>query len=297
MKQGEYQSIWNVGFNQRDNVVEWNAGVDAVTVIGQNHHAALPFYNEYDNVRVRLGIAHAPDRPWSMHGYRGKQCGPVRVGLKDEKCILAVTGSESARVFEVSKRYTVKYTRIDLQVTLKLETPIRSWAYDHYHNPILTARAERGKIYASLIQSPDGDTMYLNKRTSPTYARMYDKSSEYMGSRGQYWRFEVEAKEEHSDRLGRILENLTEYTEIAADYVAGWYGDRDICVPLGTRDKLVIPEMPSGVSGFQETLAWMRRQVKPSLEILQQAGLLKEAEESLGVQLTFPEHSIDTEDL
>jgi len=296
VKQQEWKSSWTVGHNQRDNIVEWNAGVDAVTVIAQDHHGALPFYNEYDNVRVRLGIAHTPDRPWTMHGYRGKQCGPVRVGLKDEKCILAVTGPEAARVFAVSKRHFVKYTRIDLQVTLKMETPVRTWAYDHFHSPTLTNRMERGKIYGSLISSPDGDTMYLNKRTSPTYARMYDKSRDYMGVLGQFWRFEVEAKEEHSDRLGRILENLTEYTEIAADYVAGWYADRDICVPLGSRDKLSIPELPSAKSGFQETLAWMSRQVKPSLHLLEQAGLLEEAQKALGVQLTFPESSEDTED-
>lgn len=296
MKQREWSSIWTVGHNQSDNVVQWSAGVDAVTVIGQDHHSALFFFNEYDNVRVRLGIANATDKPWGLHGYRGKQCGPVRVGLKDDKTLLMVTGPEAARVFAVSKKHWVKYTRVDLQVTVELRDPVRSWAFDHYHTPVLQNRMDRGKIYASLRESPDGDTLYINKRTSPTYARMYDKARDYMGVLGQFWRFEIEAKDEHSDRLGRVLENLEEYTEIAGDYVSAWYADRDICVPIGSRDKLSIPEMPTGTTGFQHTLDWMSRQVKPSLHLLEQAGLRVEAEKALGVQLYFPESSQDTED-
>lgn len=296
VKQMTWDSSWTVGHNQLDNVVEWNAGIDAVTVIGQDHHSALLFYNEYDNIKTRLNLGKVVDKTWGMHGYRGKQCHSVRVGLKDEKTILMVTGPEAARVFNVSKQVHVKYTRIDLQVTLKLETPVQQWAYDHYHAPNLHGSRERGKIYMSLINSPDGDTLYFNKRTSPTFGRFYDKSREYLGSLGTHWRFEVEAKEETADRLGRLLEYLTEFEQVAADYVTGWWGDRAICVPLGPRSKVSIPELPSRVTGFTQTLDWLRRQVKPALNVLEQAGLQKETENALGIQLTFPEQTNDTED-
>jgi DNA relaxase NicK len=201
-----------------------------------------------------------------------------------------VTGPQAERVFAVSKALNVKYTRIDLQVTIEMETPVRSLASDHYQAPNLTGAMERGKIYLSLINSPNGDTLYLNKRTSPSFGRMYDKSRDYMGVLGQFWRWEVELKEEISDRMGRVLEAMTEYTEVAADYVAGWYADRDLCVPLGKRDRVSIPETFPASSGFAQTLAWLNKQVRPSLEILRQAGLSEDAEKALGVQLTFPDY-------
>lgn len=290
MKQCEWKSSWQLGHNQVENVRKWNAGIDAVTVIGMDHHAALPFYNEYDNIKVRQGIGHVDDKPWGLHGYRGKQCGSARVGLKDDRTILMVTGPQAERVFAVSKALNVKYTRIDLQVTIEMETPVRSLASDHYQSPNLTRAMERGKMYLSLINSPNGDTLYLNKRTSPSFGRVYDKSRDYMGVLGQYWRWEVELKEEISDRMGRVLEVLTEYTDIAADYVAGWYADRDLCVPLGKRDTVSIPETFPASSGFAQTLAWLAKQVRPSLEILRQAGLSEDAEKALGVQLTFPDY-------
>lgn len=293
MKQLHFESSWSIGHNQLDNVTGWSAGIDAVTVIGQDHHSALLFYNEYDNIKARLTLGKVEDKAWSMHGYRGKSCHSVRVGLRDDKTILMVTGEEAARVFHVAKQVAVKYTRVDLQITLKLETPVRTWASDHYHAPNLLGARERGKMYMSLVNSPDGDTLYTNKRTSPTFGRMYDKSRDYGGALGTFWRFEVEAKEETGNRMGRLLEHLTEYEDISADYVAGWYGDRSVCIPLGLRDKVSIPEIPSRVTGFQNTLDWLTRQVKPSINVLKQAGLLQEAEKALGIQLTFPENSDD----
>lgn len=296
MKQTTWDSSWTIGHNQLGNVKGWSAGIDAVTVIGQDHHSALLFYNEYDNIKTRLNLGKVVDKTWGMHGYRGKQCHSVRIGLKDDKTILMVTGPEAERVFNVSKRVNVKYTRVDLQVTIELSDPARLWAHEHYHAPNLRGNRERGKLYTSLINSPDGDTLYLNKRTSPTFGRMYDKSREFMADYGSHWRFEVEAKEETSDRLGHLLEHLTEYEQIAADYVVGWFGDRAICVPLGPRDTVSIPELPSRVTGFTQTLDWLRRQVKPALNVLEQAGLQRDAENALGIQLTFPEQANDTED-
>jgi len=282
--------------NQRDNVVRWTTGVDAITVVGRDHHAALPLYNLYDNFKVWAGLARSDDRPFTMHGYRGKQCGSFRVGLKDDKCLLMVTGPFAERAFKTTRELNVKYTRVDLQITLEMEWPIAHWAIELYESPNLTGRRERGKLHMSLVQSNDGSTLYINKRTSPTYTRMYDKSQDYMGPQGKFWRFEVEAKEETADKLCRVLENVEEREDIVADYVATWYAERDICVPVGIRDTLSLPESFSGESGFAETLAWLNRQVRPSLNILMQAGLTEDAEKALGIQLTFPESSIDQED-
>lgn len=290
VKQQEWSSSWQVGFYQQGNIKGWNAGVDAITVVGQDHHSALPFYNEYDNIRIRLGTDTCKERPFYLHGYRGKQCGSVRVGLKDDKCLLMVTGPEAERVFAISRQVHVKYTRIDLQVTLEMESPVKSWAEDIYDAPNLREATERGKIHTSLVKSPTGTTLYLNKRTSPTYARMYDKSEEYMGVLGKFWRFEVEAKEDHSDRLGRILENLHEYETVALDYVTGWYGDRGICVPVGPRDTVRLPGVSTRTTSDEQTLAWLARQVRPSILALLSAGKGEEVERALGVQLEMPEY-------
>lgn len=285
VKQREFTSSWAVGSSQQPNIIEWNAGVDAITVVGQDHHSALLFYNEYENVKTRLDQQEKQDKPWGMHGYRGKQCGSVRVGLKDDKTILMVTGPQAERVFAVSRTVAVKYTRIDLQVTLKLETPVRMWAYNHYHSDNLTSVRERGKMYMSLINSPTGDTLYLNKRTSPTFGRMYDKSREYEEVLGKVWRFEVEAKEEHCDKLGRILEYLGEYEDVAADYVAGWYSDREVCVPVGIRDGISLPKLAEKITSNAQKLEWLRRQVAPSIQELIQVGLREDVEKALGVKL------------
>jgi len=273
----------------QDSVRDWFAGVDAVTVVSEAPQAPLQFYNEWENLVNLANMREERVRPWYLHGYKGKQVGSFRVGLQDARAILSVTGPMSDRVFGVSRHIACKYTRIDLQVTVDLEDRSPMVAASIYHSPNLLSQRERGKLWMSYHSSPEGDTVYINRRTSPSYARIYDKSHDFLKPQGTSWRFEVELKEALCDKLGRILENLSEYEGIAADYVVGWFGDRGLCVPLGVRDKVSIPRESDSVSGNDQTLGWLAKQVRPSLIHLKRAGLHREAQNALGVQLIFPD--------
>jgi Replication initiation factor len=293
VKQQETLNSWMVGMDQRENCQQWSVGVDAATLVGLDHKSALVFYNEYETICLDIEVATQREKPWGTHGYKGKSRGPVRVGLKDDRSIISVTGPLATRLVSLSKTVWCKFTRIDLQITCKMDGPVPTLAERLRTSHNLTSLVERGKLWMSYHSSPDGDTLYFNKRTSPSYGRMYDKSRDYAYPLGKVWRFEIELKEELADKIGQIVANAERQEELLADYVASWYADREICVPIGTRGRPSIPETATRVTGVDNTLSWLNKQVAPSLSWLNQAGLKDKAEAALGVQLTFPDDSTE----
>jgi DNA relaxase NicK len=274
----------------------WSAGVDAATLVGLDHRSALQFYNEYETLSLDVEVAASREKPWGTHGYKGKQRGPVRVGLKGDRTIISVTGPLSFRILTLSTLVASRFTRIDLQITCEMDTPWVNHAYELYQVENLQNMVERGKLHMSYHSSPEGDTVYINKRTSPNYARIYDKSQNYGYIKGKIWRYEIEIKEELADKIGSILAVSDSPETLAADYVASWFADRHICVPIEQRNRFNVPKTATSVTGIDTTLEWLSRQVKPSLEWLNQAGLKGKAEDALGVQLRFreePEERID----
>jgi len=274
-----------IGHNSRDNVLQYSAGVDAVTLIGVDHKSALTFYNEYETLSRDVEIATIREKPWGMHGYKGKSRGPVRVGIKDDRAIISVMGPLSERLVTLASTIACKFTRLDLQITTKLDSPQPFLAEQLKDAPNLTSLVERGKLWMSFHQSPDGSTVYFNKRTSPSYGRIYDKSREYAYPIGKVWRYEIEIKEDLADRIGQLLVTTQEYERLLVDYVASWFADREICIPIGTRDRPSIPETPTGATGIDNTLKWLNKQVRPSIKWLVDIGLEHKVEEAIGFQL------------
>jgi len=287
VKHGKTENSFEIGVEQRENCLSWFTGVDAVTLIGLEHKSVPVFYNEYETLCRDVEVAAKPERPWGTHGYRGKMRGPVRVGLKGDKAILSVTGPLSERLVRLAGTVACKFTRVDLQVTCKMDGPDPTLAERLFDAPNLRNSRECGKTYQSLIQSPDGCTLYFNKRTSATYGRTYDKSREFAYPLGKIWRYEVEIKEELADRIGQVLVSAPDLDALAADYVASWYADRDVCVPIPLRSRPTFPNLAPSVSGVDQTLSWLKNQVKPSVNLLVEMGLKHKVEESLGVQINL----------
>jgi len=287
VKQLETVNSFKLGIDQRDNCLAWMTGVDAVTLVGIDHKSTLVFYNEYETLCLDAEVAASREKPWGTHGYRGKRRGPVMVGLKGDRAILSVMGPLSERLVRLAGTIACRFTRVDLQVTCKMDSPVPNLAHLTFDAPNLTRDRECGKIYQSLIQSPDGHTLYFNKRTSPTYGRVYDKSREFAYPLGKMWRYEVELKEDIADRIGQILVNATDVDALCADYVASWYADREVCVPIPTRSKPTFPKLAPSATGIDNTLTWLRQQVRPSVKWLIDIGLQHKVQEALGTQLTL----------
>lgn len=275
------------GLALRGNVLEFSASIDAVTMVSQDQKGVLAFYNEYETWTTFEEVRVHRERPWGMHGYRGKQRRSIRVGLKEDRAILSATGPHSHRLVSLAKALPVKFTRIDLQITTVMDSPIQNLAKSTLHSGNLQSEIERGKLWLSYVNSPDGDTLYINKRTSPTFGRIYDKSRDFSEVRGKIWRYETEVKEELADRIGQVLVNVEKLNEFCADYVASWFADREICVPIEPRSKPSIPKVPTNPAGIDQTLFWLSKQVRPSLEWLISIGLKPKVEEALGFQLDF----------
>lgn len=289
MQHTQGKTSWRIGMEQRDNCLQWTCGVDAVTLVGIDHRSALVFYNEYETLSMDVEIAASREKPWGMHGFKGKQRGSVRVGLKDDRAIISVTGPLSERLVSLYRTVACKFTRIDLQVTCKMDGPVRFLAREMWESWNLTNKRNSGKLHQTYMSSNEGDTLYFNKRTATQFARIYDKSLEYAYPLGKIWRFELELKQDLAERMGGVLANAERPQELLSDYVVSSFYDLEVCVPVGIPNRVSLPEMPKGVSGNEQTLSWLTNQVKPSIDHLIEVGLREKVQEALGIQLNLPE--------
>jgi len=220
-------------------------------------------------------------KPFDFRGARGWTRGSVsyaeqlKNGLK-VWCILMVKGELSSKAFETAQKLDdLKVTRIDIAVDVMLLETVKKLPRkikDTYH----------GVFDVQLIESLTGDTLYCGSRESSTYIRIYDKSEEYGLELGRVWRFEVEFKQDKAPIVAAHIRDNG--IAIAQDIVWTALKSRGIPSPkIGQTVNLKARKVTLSTADMK--LAWLGRQVKPTVEYLRSIGKEREVYEQLGFEL------------
>jgi len=166
----------------------------------------------------------------------------------------AVTGECSRKALSLILDYddSIKCTRIDfaLDAILTSGKPcLASSIYDRY---------PKSKEKLRLIKSVGGETLYVNKRESPNFGRLYDKSVEYgfeKGS-GNVWRFEAEYK---TGKAQRLLDGIKLHGDnFIRSVVIKQFRDWDIPMPL-LPDSYSVPKLELQLNFGDNRLDWLIR--------------------------------------
>lgn len=263
-----------------------SAGPDWFTATGTDPMASaglLAVWNEW--VKSQALPGEKPGK-WAKLGYRGHTLRGVSAGVRnDNEAIVMASGKAAHMLSPGALPETCYITRFDVQVTIELEKPYPSWAMLLYHHLTAQWAEQKRPRYLKLIQSPTGDTLYVNKRTSPVMLRFYDKSREYGNADpGTFWRYEVEYKRPASQAAYHDWVTAKNHLEWAISTVAGEFAKRGITaswnreLPFNQIQVTAVAKTPAS------KLRWLVACVRPVVIQLIDQGFFEQVIGALAIQ-------------
>jgi hypothetical protein len=222
-------------------------------------------------------VAGCRPKSWGMAGYQGWSTGSVQTGERDDSIILRL-GSVMARShWRLAFNQCDGVSRLDCQYTIRSGLAPAKLIAKHYR----AAKAHLGRNLrpgtVSLFTSSDGSsTLYLGKRSSEQFGRIYDKGSEsglkeYEGA----VRYEVEFKGSRAQQVADLLYLAREEFLEVSVRVSTFFESRGVIPPLPSIDSqgnplpsnfcfpsdlAALPRMPTDL---ERRLIWLGKAVAP----------------------------------
>lgn len=225
----------------------------------------------------------------TWQGYVGRKTGKFFIGEREDGYICKVSGSAAHAAFTAIYRPDMHVSRLDVQVTV--------WAgansLDLGLNALQDARLAKigGKVKNPVTithyeDDSGGFTLYLGKRLSKAYARLYNKEAEsgdmyYEGA----WRYEVELHNQTaSNTATELLFGLFPVEEAIVSAVWQYFRSKGVTPAFNTNAagfSIVLPRRDE--TGIERSIRWLAEQVRPTVARLNEMGYTSSVLEALGL--------------
>lgn len=207
----------------------------------------------------------SPRREWGREGYKGWTAGRVDFGHRPDSSILRLRGKLSHERFDDCRSVSDHFTRVDLAVTARYD-PFTDELAKVKKNGIELATAPRGFATAWDFHesSKDGDTLYLGRRSSQFFARLYNKQRE--SGQPYYdacWRWELECKQAAARNAGRALAGSTDRTALIQSVVRKHFEKRGVPADWGSGDHELHGRAWAGEPDLTRHQAYFERTLAP----------------------------------
>lgn len=214
----------------------------------------------------------------SLLGYQGMSCGNCFVGFREADYMCQWTGFHADEGFDAVYRADMHISRIDVQVTVKLEPMDMKIARKGYADAKLANEAlpstRRRKLFI-IIGSDGGDTFYLGSPSSDQRGRIYNKevqSEDPLYSK--CWRYEVVFRNNHATSISSLIHTTgSTKAQICANICAAWFKARGVQTEwLEDEDALPLPLVRTLPTDIERKMHWLSTQVRPTVELLCKLG-------------------------
>jgi len=294
-----YTSPYKVAQDVISEVGEFRTTCDAYTVLTSNEYEVNVLASKWAKYSEFAQKAGNKVKPYKNNQYIGWQIASMRYATMYNKIdtLLSVTGDLAEVTLEEMLGFTLRASRVDIAATFFFTTPIPDFASQCYDARM--AMGEAGKVPRKqwkLIQSENGDTLYVGTRGTGKFIRVYDKSFQYSGTseRGYIWRFEMEYGVGYADTLWQQLRIELENERSIQDYmIKRLWGDcyqKGIMLPVKVEaldtTELRKDKRPTDKDRY---LSWMNKTVRPVVQWMIAMGYGEEVSEALGLQTSFIE--------
>lgn len=274
-------------------VQEVNGSVDWITVTARSKKAGdslLDIFNAHKAGRTRdtrfFGFDCLRDENGLTWGQRSF----------DGLYIYIAPGDVASKTWEKAVPVATKVTRLDLATDVWLREP-RDQVRQSSRvvlSPSLDTRMKYTYItgVGSRLRERTGDTLYAGSRQSSQFGRFYDKGLQQKSAPpGKWLRYEIEYKSGAALQIaGQAMKlrpgQLGEWIKCT---VHDWFWKRDI-IPAFLPDT----DTPGAVVRSQmvqttkeKKLAWLRTQVRPTVQYLFQQGMMNETLMALDIELAY----------
>ena len=223
-------------------------------------------------------------RPWRFAGYEGFMCGGCQCGVRDDSTCVRLSSGLADSNWERLYAMSENATRIDLQVTIRPERPALKVLAQVHRQALRKAAKRSGGPTVTLIRSTDGSgTVYLGKRSSDAFGRVYLKGAESgLDHYHNALRFEVEFKgPQVRSAIAHISRESPRIVPVAS-LVSGFFTARGVDLQFPTIAKVMLC-ISRPLTSDAKRLAWIQNQVRPSVQLLISHGWYTEVLEALGL--------------
>lgn len=258
-------------------------GIDWVTATTDRQDVGYGWFDLFKRHCRERGVK---DTPWQNRWYSGHQTDSLFWGYNKHYGYVFIASSDNARLYAPMATYSARHvTRMDLQVTVRLDKPSYSYAKQTYKNCCNSHASDRR--YSLITNSNGGDTLYVGSRQSDQFGRLYDKGVESgLDKKGYMWRYEVELKKPRAGSAAIAVMQEREcgnLDEAILNYVHQWFVMRGVKPKFRATDTAFVVEVSRKITTDERKLEWLRTQVRPTVADLIERGFEQETFAALGI--------------
>lgn len=263
-----------------------STGIDWLTVTTLDRESSS-FLETFSNIIIREEHQRGNiQNGWGMAGYSGWQCGQVQAGRRGEEFMVRLSGDLAQLHWGRAITLASNVTRIDLQVTFFVEGGPRPFIRKaHKHALRHAAKQVRGPSVALITNNQGGDTLYLGKRESYVYARLYNKAveskqPEFAGCA----RAECEYKGKHASLVAaRLMRSKTAHDDVVRS-VSGFFENRGVKLELAVEP--IVYRLPRSRTDLDGRLQWIQKACRASVAMAIEFGRAQDLLNALGIAIT-----------
>lgn len=264
---------------------EWDVfefGVDWATLTAKTPRGIARLKGWADAQFEQLEADGFHVKPVAPMGYDGWQVGPVFGGARADGFMLRVSGA-GANVAATLWGEDVNITRLDVQATLRSAEDIPGWG----QVSLFQAETEQKKYprrggYPHMILIDGrgrGDSVLVGSRTSDRYGRMYDKARESEDpAYERCWRYEIEFKGAMAVAAMRHIAGSEDRRQASGVLALAEFREWRFPVPAVEMPEGTRTYVPAPYSDNERRLAWLKRQVEPTIRQLRQTDLKEQVD-------------------
>lgn len=276
------------------------ASIDWLTVTTEQDRPGKAWADIFAGIAGENG--HSFTKPWSFWGFTGWQTEHCRYGFRPmtREYILIVSGSPADRVWRKVCPSARTVTRLDLAVTVKMESVQPGLCAAYY--AVLGAGMQRK--YSLITNNSGGETLYVGSRHSSQFGRVYDKGAQLGQAPGELYRYEAVIKKsltpsllnallvgpgDGSDEKGLLKHKIR-------SFVWDWFDNREVTPVFarGEQGKLEL-SVEFTASTTDRKLNWLSHAVSPTIRKLMAEGRSKDVIEALSLEALMLAHDVPSD--
>lgn len=263
-----------------------DAGCDWITATTKqvNQSASLSLWAS-QVFKHQRAVGNVP-RAWGMAGFSGFACGQIQLGMRGDEFMVRLSGQLAQSNWKELYKRSESITRFDVQVTHRDNRDPRRRIRTHYRQALSHSSKMKRGPYVTLITGNDGsDTLYLGRRTSNVYGRVYNKGVESGDPHfARAVRFEVEFKDNLAMLVARDMAYAGGFVPYAVARTKTFLESRGLSSTfLG--DPLSRIRVSSTPTDLERKLEWLRKSCRKSIHAILEKNMGDQLLAALGLEV------------
>ncbi len=274
---------------------EVSAGIDWLTCTAQDPYRVAALIDFGVDLVKQEYEAGGTIKRWGFQGFSGWASGGAAYGFNGYRSLVRLSGPTARESAADAINFADNVSRLDAQVTVRSDGVGCGYASERYSS-LSGARRGRGRpISRSLIQtSYGGDSLYIGRRISDSFGRIYNKSAEEKEvTDTPRWRFEVEYKRKVALAQARAYAQAPSAETWCTSRVYHWFKDRGCAPDISPLERVSDPGTSRGDSAQARRIEWLKVGVAPVVRALAQEHGWPDVLALLGVPLSYSERYVN----